>query len=110
MSSPFDAAQQLTGMWMDFATKMSTAGVAFSPDSDPPEAGKQVRGAIFGAMSQYADQFMRSPQFLGMMKQSLDASIAFRKQINDFLTQLHHSTQSVAQQDIDSLLLSVRHV
>jgi hypothetical protein len=43
-----------------------------------------------------------------MMKQSLDASMAFRKQMNDFLTSLHHNTQGVARQDVDSLQLSVR--
>src|SRR3954462_13916115 len=84
MSSPFDAAQTMANIWMDFATKISTAGL--SPESDPPQAAKQVRGAVFDSMTQYSNQFLRSPQFLQMMKQSLDASIAFRKQMNDFLT------------------------
>jgi hypothetical protein len=45
-----------------------------------------------------------------MMKQSMDAAITFRKQVNDFLTSLHHNTQGIARQDIDSLMLSVRHL
>jgi hypothetical protein len=108
MSSPFEAAQTMANIWMDFANKMGTSGMAFSPEADPPEAGKQVRSAVFQSMTQYADAFLRSPQFLDMMKQSLDASIAFRKQMNDFLTSLHHNTQGVARQDVDSLQLSVR--
>ena len=107
MSSPFDAAQTMANIWMDFATKMTTAAVP-SPEAGPPEAAKQVRSVMFDSMTHYADQFLRSPQFLDLMKQSLDASITFRKQMNDFLTSLHHQTQSVARQDVDSLQLSVR--
>jgi hypothetical protein len=42
MSSPFDAAQNMASIWMDFANKMGTAGMAFSPESDRPEGGKLV--------------------------------------------------------------------
>ena len=107
MSSPFDAAQTMANIWMDFATKIGNAGMP-SPESGPPEAAKQVRGVLFDSMTQYTNQYLRSPQFLELMKQSLDASIAFRKQMNDFLTSLHHNTQGVARQDVDSLQLSVR--
>jgi hypothetical protein len=44
------------------------------------------------------------------MKQPLDAAIAFRKQMNDFLTTVQHNAQGVARQDIDSLMLTVRHI
>jgi len=110
MSSPFDAAQSMANIWLDFASKMGTSGAAFSPEAGPPEAAKQVRATVFDSMTQYADQFMRSPQFLDMMKQSLDASIAFRKQLNDFLTAVHHGTESVARQDLDSVVMAVRQV
>ena len=110
MSSPFDAAQSMAKIWLDFASKMGTSGAAFSPEAGPPEAARQVRGAVFDSMTQYADQFLRSPQYLELMKQSLDASITFRKQMNDFLTSLHHGAQGIARQDVDSLVLAVRQV
>ena len=53
---------------------------------------------------------MRSPQFLEAMKQSMDQAVSFRKQMNDMLTGMQHNLQGVARQDIDSLMLTVRHM
>lgn len=110
MSSVFEQAARFTEIWTDFATKMATSGMTVDPGSTPPEAAQQVRGAMLSAMSHYADDFMRSPQFLEMMRQSFDAAISFRQQLNQFLTSAHHNMQGIARQDIDSLLLSVRHM
>jgi hypothetical protein len=110
MNSPFEQAQQVAGLWMDFGSHMMDSAKAFMPDRSPPEAAKEVRGTMFSAMSEQAEKFMRGPQFLQMMKQSLDQSIAMRKQLNELLTKAHHSVQGVAQQDVDTLLLSVRHL
>ena len=80
-------------------------------DADAPsDAARQMRGAMFGALAQSAEQFMRSPQFLEMMRDWISASISCRKQLNQFFTGVHHSTESVAQQDVENLLLSLRHL
>jgi hypothetical protein len=105
-----EQARQFAEQWTGFAAKMAAAGMTFDPRSAPPEIARQMRGAGFQALSQYAQEFMRSPEFLGLMKQSLDASLTFRQQLNEFLTNLHHGAQGVARQDIDSLMLSVRHM
>ena len=97
-------------LWTDLAGKMSMAGLSFTPGASPPEAARQVRGAMFDAMSKYFDEYMRSPQFMESMKQSLDASMAFRRQCQEFLTQMHHEAQTPAREDIDSLMVTVRHV
>src|SRR5437762_1692097 len=106
----FEQSQRMWRMWLDYATKMTCAGTSFDPDAEPSEAGKQVRSAIFQSMAQSTEQFMRSPQFLAMMRDWLGASINFRKQLNSFFTSAHHSTEGVAQQDIETLLLSLRHL
>ena len=111
MNPGFDQAQQWTNLWMDFATKVAGAGMAYRPDEKlPPEIAESMRSATFTAMAQAADKFLRSEQFLGMMKQSLDSSISFRKQLNDLLTQGHHSVQGVARQDMDAMAIAVRHL
>jgi len=111
MNAPFEQAQQLTQMWMNFATNVASAGMAFRPDEKaPPEIAQQMREATFAAMAQAADKFLRSDKFLGMMKQSLDASIGFRKRMNEFLTQAHHGVQGVAKQDLDAMSLAVQHL
>jgi hypothetical protein len=95
------------------ATKlMSAAATAASadPKQSPPEFAQCLRDTSLAAMGQQVDRYIRSPQFLAMMKQSLDAQIAFRKQLNQFFTDALHSVEGVARQDVDSLALSVRHV
>ena len=111
MQPTFEQAQQWTNLWMDFATKVASVGMAYRPDEQaPPEIAQHVRGATFAAMTQEADKFLRSEQFLGMIKQSLDASIGLRKQVNDLLTQVHHNVQGLARQDMDAMGVAVRHL
>lgn len=101
-------AQAFAQMWTDFASKMAGAGFSFGADATPPEAARHVRDAMFQAMAQYCEQYMRSPQFLESMKQSMDTAIEFRKQLNDFLTRAHHEMQGVARSDVDALMVAIR--
>lgn len=50
-----------------------------------PDALRRMQGAFFDAMAQYAEQYMRTPQFLEAMKRSMDQSLQFRRQMDDFL-------------------------
>lgn len=104
----FPGADMFTRAWSDFASQMMKAGVAFTPDSAPPQAAKEIRSAMFKAWGDYCDQFMRSPEFLDMMKQSLSVSVQARKQLNDFLGQVQHDFQGASRQDVDQLMLSFR--
>jgi len=110
MNPGFDQMQQLSTMWLDFAARMTAAGLSFQPEQSPPDAARHVRDVALDALSRETDKYMRSPQFLQAIKQTLDASIAARKQMNDFLARAHHSVQGVAMQDLDALSLSVRHM
>jgi hypothetical protein len=107
-NSGFEAAQQMGNLWMEYFTKMATASMAVRPGDPPTDAARSIRDATFAAMGQQADKFMRTPEFLAMVKQSLDASIAFRKQLNDLFTQAHHSVQGVAIEDVNGLNASIR--
>ena len=100
-------SQQFFEMWADLASRMATAGMSISPDTPPPKAARQIRSAVFEAMSQYADQFMRSPQFLEFARSSLDTSLQMREQFNESLTKLRHELQGVARQDVESVLAGV---
>jgi len=110
MNSFFEQAQLLTRLWMDTATKMAAAGLRQDPQAAPSETARAYRSAVLDAMTASFDQYMRSPQALEIVRQSMDAAIGFRKQWNDMLTRMHHEMQGTAKQDIDSLLLSVQHL
>lgn len=55
-------------------------GAAFTPD-----AMRRMQGAFYEAMAQYAEQYMRSPQFLEAMKRSMDQAMQLRQQMDGFL-------------------------
>jgi hypothetical protein len=105
-----DSAEAFAKMWSDFAARAAAAGLSFRPDATPPEAATQVRDAFLRTMEQYWIDFMRSPQFLEGMKQTMDGAIAFRWQINEFLSRAHHEMQGAAREDIDSVMLCIRHL
>jgi len=97
-------------MWMDFTTRVMTAGMSFNPSTPSMENADQLRKAVLGAVSEYFDTVMRSPQFLDTMKQSMDNAMAFRQQMNQCMTAVRHDTQGSAKEDTDSLMVTMRHM
>ena len=97
-------------MWMDLTTRVMTAGMSFNPSTPSLDNSEQLRKAVLGAVSEYFDNLMRSPQFLDMMKQSMDNAMAFRQQMNQSMTAVRHDTQGSAKEDTDSLMVTMRHM
>jgi hypothetical protein len=71
---------------------------------------RQMRSGIFQALGQSWEQFLRSPQFMEGMKQHMDNAIAFRKMSGEFFSKIRHETQSTSRDDIDAVMLAVRHM
>src|SRR5436305_8048174 len=107
MEQVFNPTQRFAELWTDLATRMAAAGMSADPNAGPAETARAARSSTLQALSQFADQYMRTPQFLETMKQSFDATLNFREQANDLLTKLHHELQGVARQDVDSLLSGI---
>lgn len=99
-SAPHTSVDPITAFWRDVMARSGAAaggagmpGMPGMPNMDPaaasafmtPEAMKRMQGAFFEAMTQYAEQYMRSPQFLEQMKKSMDQAMQFRRQMDDFL-------------------------
>ena len=90
--------------WFDLMGRMTAAGSSISAETPPPAAARQMREAFFKAMSAQADEYMRSPQFLAMMKSSMDsAALAWRSQLNEFLRQAYRESRVPSQDDIEDL-------
>ncbi|HMN40903.1 MAG TPA: hypothetical protein PKE29_08655 [Phycisphaerales bacterium] len=88
----------ISAFWRDvWARSGAAGGMAGMPGvpgmpgmGDPagfmtPEAMRRMQGAFYEAMAQYAEQYMRSPQFLESMKKSMDQAMQLRQQMDDFL-------------------------
>lgn len=72
-------------------TGAATAIPGMPPGMDPfgwvptPEMMRRMQSAFMDAMASSAEQYMRSPQFLDSMKQSLDAATQMRRQMEETL-------------------------
>ena len=97
-------------IWMETFTRMAQSAFTFTPDSAPPEMVRQMRSGIFQALAQSWDEYLRSPQFMEATKQWMDSAIFYRKMTNDLLTKARHETEDIAREDIDSVMLAVRHM
>ncbi len=109
-NSGFESAEAFSRMWMEMAGAMMNAAAPqpTGPTGVTPESVRQMRSVMFKAMSSYCDQFMRSKEFLEMMKQSLNNAVAFRQQLNEMMAQTQHNWQSAGQDDVDHLLVMLR--
>ena len=96
-----------TGFWTDFFAKMGGSPDSmrgFMPPADASnEMVKQMQRVFLDALTKYCDDFMRSEQFLGMMKQTMDRSLAFKQQLDQFLANAQKGMQAPARTDIDDL-------
>ncbi len=104
-----DAAEPFARAWGDFMSQFGMAGAAGSSNEAPTpswsdEAMKQMQRTFLDALAKYCDEFMRSPQFLNMMKQSMDNALSFKQHVDRFLTEAHRSVHSPSIGDVDDIV------
>jgi hypothetical protein len=97
-------------IWMESMSKMMQTAFTFGNNSPPPEVLKQIRSGMFQALAQSWEEFMRSPEFLESMKQWMDTAINFRRMSNDFMAKVRNEIQAPSRDDIDTVMLTVRHM
>jgi hypothetical protein len=97
-------------IWMDTMSKTMQAAFTFTPNSPPPDVMRQIRKGIFAALAESWEQFMRSPEFLDTTRQTMEQAVAFRKMTNDMLGKVRHQMQAPASEDINTIMLAVRHM
>jgi hypothetical protein len=101
------ATETFNQFWGDFFTRMGAPPEAMRMGSPTPGASpemiKQMQRVFFDAMAKYCDDYMRSEPFLQMMKQTMDRSLAFKQQLDQFLGAAQKGMQAPARADIDDL-------
>lgn len=103
------ATEMFTRMWTDFASKMAASGMSM-PGEPTPDMARQMRDAFFRSWSDACDRYMRSPEFMQMMRDSMKAAIDLRKQMVEQMGDLQHSMQGASRQDADRLLKSIENL
>jgi hypothetical protein len=97
-------------IWAESISKVMQTAFTITPNSPPPEIMREMRSGIFRALAQSWEEFMRSPQFLEGMKQWMESAINFRKMTNDFMAKVRNELEAPSRDDIDTIMLSVRHM
>lgn len=103
------ATEPFARFWTDLLSRMGPAGMAAAANPSP-DAAKQMQRTFFDAFARYCDEFMRSEAFLKSMRETMDRSLAFKKQMDQFLTQAHRGMQSPAKVDFDDLSTLLRNI
>lgn len=110
LNQVFQQAAVFQKMWTESFSEMAQVWTQYSPNEPPPDAMRQMRSGMLKVMTQSWDDFVRTPQFLEYMKQGMDGAMNFKKMSADFMSKAHHSTESPAREDIDGILLAIRHM
>ena len=105
-----DQAAAFQKIWLESISKILNTAFAFGSDSPPPDILREIRSGMFQALGKSWEEFMRSPEFLDSMKQWMDSAVAFRKMSNDFMANARNEMQATSRDDIDTIMLTIRHM
>ena len=94
--------------WLDLMSKMSGSAFATTAAPTQEETMKRMRQAFFDSWATHCDEFLRSDAFLDVLKKSMDSALAFKQELNEFLTKALHEQQMPARSDTDSIMLVLR--
>lgn len=97
-------------MWMDSVSGMGKVWSDYSPQNPPPEELKKLRNGVLRAVSQTWEEYMRTPEFMEMMRETLNNSVQWQKMTKDSTNKVHQAMGSVTKDDIQGVLASVQHV
>jgi len=105
-----DQAAAFQKLWLDTFGNVANVWSQFSPGSPPPEEMRRVRGGMLKAMAGAWDEFTRTPQFMEMMKASLNGALDLRRMGREGMNKMHEQFETPSKEDLDSILLAIRHV
>ena len=106
----FDQVAACQKLWMDSFTDMADVWAQFSPNSPPFEEVRKMRGGMLKVLAETWDGYMRTPQFLEMMKVSLNGALDVKRMVRDGFNRLHEQLENPSKDDIDDIFLAIRHV
>jgi uncharacterized coiled-coil protein SlyX len=110
MDKAFDQAAAFQKLWMDSLANMTSIWSQFSPGSPPTDEMRKMRGGMLKVLAETWDEYMRTPQFMEMMKASLNGALDLKRMARDGMNRVHEQFGNPSKEDIDGVLLAIRHV
>jgi len=106
----FDQVAAFQKLWLDSFADMASIWSQFSPTSSPSDELRKMRGGMLKVLAETWDEYMRTPQFLQLMKASLSGMLDLKQMARDGLNRVHDQLENTSKQDVDDVLMAVRHV
>lgn len=106
--SPESQTLAFLRIWTESFAKLGQAAFAFSPDAVPPEMLRQIRAGIFQALAHSWDEYLRSPQFLESMKETMESGMAMRTFTTEFLSNARRQMGGAGLEEVDGVILAIR--
>jgi uncharacterized protein YdcH (DUF465 family) len=106
----FDQVAAFQKLWTDSFANMASVWSQFSPGSPPSDEMRKMRGGMLKVLAETWDEYMRTPQFMEMMKASLNGALDLKRLASDGMNRVHEQFKTPSKEDIDEVLLAIRHV
>jgi hypothetical protein len=110
MNKRFDQVAAFQKLWADSFANMASVWSQFSPGSPPTDEMRKMRGGMLKVLAETWDEYMRTPQFMEMMKASLNGVLDLKRMARDGMNRVHEQFENPSKNDIDDVLLAIRHV
>lgn len=110
MNKCFDQVAAFQKLWTDSFANMASVWSQFSPASPPSDEMRKMRGGMLKVLAETWDEYMRTPQFMEMMKGSLNGALDLKRMARDGMNRVHEQFETPSKEDIDGVLLAIRHV
>jgi len=110
MNNTFEQAASFQKIWMDSITNIVGTFSQFNPTTPPPEQFRALRGSMLKVLAESWNEFMRSPQFMEVMKLSINGAFDMRSMMRENMNKLHEQFETPTKEDVDGILLAIRHV
>src|SRR5271157_2617613 len=72
LNKGFDQIAAFQRLWTDSFANMASVWSQFTPVSSPSDEMRKMRGGMLKVLAETWDEYMRTPQFMEMMKASLN--------------------------------------
>jgi hypothetical protein len=110
MNKYLDQVADFQKLWMDSFANMAGVWSQFSPGSPPIDEMRKMRGGMLQVLAGTCDEYMRTPQFMEMMKAWLNGALELKRLARDGMNRVHEQFENPSKQEIDDVLLAIRHV
>ncbi|MBV8281867.1 MAG: hypothetical protein JO347_07360 [Candidatus Eremiobacteraeota bacterium] len=110
MNKGFEQVAAFQKLWLDSFAKMADVWSQYSAGSPPFDEMRKMRGGMLQVLAEIWDEYMRTPQFMEIMKASLNGALDLKHIAREGMNRVHEQIETVSKQDIDDVLLAIRHV